>query len=75
MAFGHEKLDVIPCRDRIGRLGLSAMLTKLGNRGYSVREEAGEYRTDADDTDTDPDTDTDTDTEEDKRGMSIADVR
>ena len=34
-----------------------AMLTKLGNRGYSIREESGEYRTDADDTDTDPDTD------------------
>ena len=45
------------------------MLTKLGNRGYSIREESGEYRTDADDTDTDPDTDTDTDTEEGKQAM------
>ena len=40
-----------------------AMLTKLGNRGYSIREESGEYRTDADDTDTD------TDTEEGKQAM------
>ena len=44
-----------------------AMLTKLGNRGYSVREKAGEYRTGADDIDSDPDSDT----EEDKRGALI----
>ncbi len=46
-------------------------LSVLGNRGYSVREEAGEYRTDADDydydTDTDTDSDSDSDPEEDKR--------
>jgi len=34
-----------------------AMLTKLGNRGYAVRENAVEYRTGFDDTDTDSDTD------------------
>ncbi len=48
-----------------------AMLTKLGNRGYSVREKAGVYRTDAYDTDSDADSDP----EEDKRGMPFADVR
>lgn len=39
------------------------MLTKLGQRGYAVREDLSEYlgsRSDADtDTDTDPDSDTD----------------
>jgi len=49
MAFGHEKLDVF----RV------AMLTRLGQRGYSVHEEKEEYRTDQ----IDPDTDTDPDPE------------
>jgi hypothetical protein len=44
MPFGHEKV---------------AMLTKLGQRGYAVREEAEAYRTNQ----TDPDTDTDPDPE------------
>lgn len=40
-----------------------AMLTKLGNRGYSVREEVCEHRKDGDDTDSD----TDSEPQEDKR--------
>ena len=32
-----------------------AMLTKLGQRGYAVREERGEYRVSRFDTDTDTD--------------------
>ncbi len=36
-----------------------AMLTKLGQRGYAIREELGEYRISQFDTDTDTDTDTD----------------
>jgi hypothetical protein len=35
------------------------MLSKLGPRGYAVREELGEYRVSQFDTDTDTDTDTD----------------
>jgi hypothetical protein len=42
MAFGHEKLDVH--RAAIEYVGW-AMLTKLGQRGYAVCEEPGEYRT------------------------------
>jgi hypothetical protein len=38
-----------------------AMLTKLGQRGYAVREELGEYRLGQLDTDSDADADTDTD--------------
>jgi len=38
---------------------LVAMLTKLGQRGYAIREELGEYRVSQFDTDTDTDTDTD----------------
>jgi hypothetical protein len=34
-----------------------AMLTKLGKRGYAVREDLGEYRVGQFDTDTDTDTD------------------
>ena len=33
----------------------AAMLTKLGQRGYAVREELGEYRVSQFDTDTDTD--------------------
>jgi len=33
----------------------AAMLTKLGQRGYAVREERGEYRVSQFDTDTDTD--------------------
>jgi hypothetical protein len=40
-----------------------AMLTKLGRRGYSVREESAEYGAERIDTDTDTDTDTDPDAE------------
>jgi len=46
-----------------------SMLTKLGQRGYAVREGLGEYRGSQFDTDTDTDTDTDSvanDTEADK---------
>ena len=39
------------------------MLTKLGQRGYAVREGLGEYRDCQFDTDTDTDTDTDADTD------------
>ncbi len=46
-------------------MGVCEWLSALGNRGYSVREEAGEYRTAADDTDTD----SDSDPEEGKRAM------
>jgi hypothetical protein len=35
------------------------MLTKLGQRGYAVREDLGEYRGSRFDADTDTDTDTD----------------
>jgi len=35
------------------------MLTRLGQRGYAVREALGEYRVSQFDTDTDTDTDTD----------------
>ena len=38
---------------------LVAMLTKLGQRGYAVREELGEYRISQFDNDTHADTDTD----------------
>jgi hypothetical protein len=41
-----------------------AMLTKLGQRGYAVCEEPGEYRTE----EIDPDTDTDPDPERSKTG-------
>jgi four helix bundle protein len=40
-----------------------AMLTKLGNRGYAVREETATYRTEFDDTDSDIDSEGDTDSE------------
>jgi four helix bundle protein len=40
-----------------------AMLTKLGQRGYAVHEESGEYRTNH----VDPDTDTDTDTDPERK--------
>ena len=36
-----------------------AMLTKLGQRGYAVRENGPGYQSKRDDSDTDPDTDTD----------------
>jgi hypothetical protein len=35
---------------------IAAMLTKLGQRGYAVREELGDYRVSQFDTDTDTDT-------------------
>jgi hypothetical protein len=38
---------------------IAAMLTKLGQRGYAVREELGESGVGQFDTDTDTDTDTD----------------
>jgi four helix bundle protein len=47
-----------------------AMLTKLGNRGYTVRERAEKYRTGCDDSDTDTDSDTDPGTESDSDGDS-----
>jgi len=34
-----------------------AMLTKLGQRGYAIHEEPGEYREDRNDTDSDTDPD------------------
>ena len=40
-----------------------AMLTKLGNRGYAVRENAVQYRTESDDSDTESGSDTDTHTD------------
>jgi len=39
-----------------------AMLTKLGNRGYALREKAVKYRTEFGNTDTESDTESDTDT-------------
>jgi len=43
---------------RTWRLGMSswivAMLTRLGQRGYSVKEEPAEYRIETVDTDSDP---------------------
>jgi hypothetical protein len=36
---------------------IAVMLTKLGQRGYAVREALGEYRISQFDTDTDTDTD------------------
>ncbi|HSA00188.1 MAG TPA: hypothetical protein P5055_05560, partial [Candidatus Paceibacterota bacterium] len=36
-----------------------AMLTKLGQRGYTIHEEPGEYRAGRNDTDTDTDPDSD----------------
>jgi four helix bundle protein len=42
-----------------------AMLTKLGQRGYAIREELGEYRSSQFDTDSDSDTDSGTDTDTD----------
>ena len=38
---------------------LESMLTQLGQRGYAVREELGEYRVSQFDTDTNTDTDAD----------------
>jgi len=38
---------------------LVSMLTQLGQRGYAVREELGEYRVSQFDTDTNTDTDAD----------------
>jgi hypothetical protein len=52
MTFGHEQLDVY--RDRI-----VAMLTRLGQRGYSVRE--GPDVCGSDDVESDFDSDSDTD--------------
>jgi hypothetical protein len=43
-----------------------AMLTRLGRRGYAVREEPAEYSA----TSLNPDTDTDTDTDSDPEGYS-----
>jgi four helix bundle protein len=42
-----------------------AMLTKLGNRGYVVREKAVEYRAEFDNTDTESDSDSESDAESD----------
>ena len=72
MAFGHEKLDVYraaitPEENEKAKALLDrivAMLTKLGQRGYAVCEEPGEYRTE----EIDPDTDTDPDPERSKTG-------
>jgi hypothetical protein len=36
-----------------------AMLTKLGQRGYAIHEEPGEYRASRNDTDSDTDPDSD----------------
>jgi four helix bundle protein len=44
-----------------------AMLTKLGQRGYSVQEEPDAYRTGRNDADSDTDPDTDGNTEHQKR--------
>ena len=69
MAFGHEKLDVyraaiefVPTDEKAKALldRMVAMLTKLGQRGYSVHEEPGEYRPGK----IDPDADTDPDPDE-----------
>ncbi|MDY6822174.1 MAG: hypothetical protein SWH68_00010 [Thermodesulfobacteriota bacterium] len=46
MAFGHEKLDEL---DR-----MAAMLSRLGGRGYQVREDQAAYSVDSD-----PDSDSD----------------
>ena len=51
-----ENADAKRLLDRI-----VAMLTKLGRRGYTVREGSNGY--DSDKTDCDPDTDSDTDSE------------
>ena len=42
-----------------------AMLTKLGNRGYAVREKTATYGTEFDSADTDSESDTDTDSDSD----------
>lgn len=55
VGFGHEQLDVYRLLDRI-----VAMLTKLGQRGYSVREEAAGYGEEMTDTDADTDSDPET---------------
>ena len=47
-----------------------AMLTRLGRRGYSVREEPGGYRARRDDPDSDTDPDADANTGQEKRRPS-----
>ena len=55
-----EALSADDNRKQKARLDrLVAMLTQLGQRGYAVREELGEYRVSQFDTDTNTDTDAD----------------
>ena len=50
MTFGHEQLDVYR---------IVAMLTRLGQRGYTIGERPADYGLGGSDTDTDSDPDAD----------------
>lgn len=59
MALGHEKLDVY----RLAiHYRMAAMLSRLGRRGYKVREDSGTYGIDPD-SDSGPDPDFEIDSE------------
>jgi hypothetical protein len=59
MTFGHERLDVY--RAAIKQLldRIVAMQTKLGQRGYSMREAQNGYGRAENESDSDPDSDPD----------------
>ena len=60
--IGHERLDVYRAAiDYVGWAYRVAMLTKLGERGYTIHEEADEYSVSRNETDTDTDSDPDSD--------------
>jgi hypothetical protein len=58
MGFGHEKPDTGNATRKAFLDRILAMLTKLGQRGYNVREDQPQYTVG---TDPDPDSDPDTD--------------